>query len=139
MYEDYTRQSLPSKKYRELLGSAICVFNSNNQFVIENILRIESSIYDWYSLTDRTSGDLLEPIKTTITKESNTDIANLFAQLVNQRNRIVHSFQITKDGEQVLHTKDKQHKQFTIDENYLMEFIKGNEKLSSLLHELRGH
>ena len=27
MYEPYTRQSLPDKEYRELLGSAICVFN----------------------------------------------------------------------------------------------------------------
>ena len=39
MYEDYTRQSLPSKEYRELLGSALCVFNSKNAFIIENILR----------------------------------------------------------------------------------------------------
>ena len=28
MYESYTRQALPSKKYRELIGTAICVFNS---------------------------------------------------------------------------------------------------------------
>ena len=34
MYEDYTRQALPSKYYRELLGSAMCVFNSNNAFII---------------------------------------------------------------------------------------------------------
>ena len=38
MYESYTRQSLPTKQYRELLGSAICVFNSNNAFIIENIV-----------------------------------------------------------------------------------------------------
>lgn len=38
MYEHYSRQCLPSKKYRELLGSAVCVFNSNNSFIIENIL-----------------------------------------------------------------------------------------------------
>ena len=25
MYESYTRQSLPSKQYRELLGTALCV------------------------------------------------------------------------------------------------------------------
>ena len=37
MYEPYTRQSLPSKEYRELLGSALCVFSSNNGFIIENI------------------------------------------------------------------------------------------------------
>ena len=43
MYEEYTRQSLPSKIYRELLGSAMCVFNSNNCFVIENILNTSGS------------------------------------------------------------------------------------------------
>lgn len=40
MYENYTRQSLPDADYRALLGSAISVFNSNNAFIIENILRI---------------------------------------------------------------------------------------------------
>ena len=48
MYEQYSRQALPPKQYRELLGSAICVFNSNNQFVIENILRIDNTNFNWY-------------------------------------------------------------------------------------------
>lgn len=139
MYEDFTRQSLPSVKYRELLGTAICVFNSNNQFIIENILLVNSSSYDWYDLTDRTSGQLACPIKTTITEKSDTDIANLFADLVVQRNRIIHSFQITKNDEQILHTKDKNHRQFTIEEGYIVNFIKLNEKLSGLLHKFRGY
>jgi len=42
MYEEYSKQALPSKKYRELLGSALCVFNSNNAFIIENILRVDN-------------------------------------------------------------------------------------------------
>ncbi len=63
MYEDYSRQALPSKRYRELLGSAICVFNSNNQFIIENILRIDNVSYNWYELIDKNSGELQEPIK----------------------------------------------------------------------------
>lgn len=70
MYEEYSHQSLPSKNYRELLGTAISVFNSNNQFVIENVLRVDNSNYNWYELIDGTSGDLLEPIKETITKNS---------------------------------------------------------------------
>lgn len=40
MYEKYSRQALPEKQYRELLGSALCVFNSNNSFIIENILKM---------------------------------------------------------------------------------------------------
>lgn len=51
MYEPYTRQSLPSKEYRELLGSALCVFSSNNGFIIENIIHT-SNAYDWYNLID---------------------------------------------------------------------------------------
>ena len=34
-HDRVTRQSLPSKKYCELLGVALCVFNSNNAFIIE--------------------------------------------------------------------------------------------------------
>lgn len=43
MYESYTKQSLPTKQYRELLGSAVFVFNSNNAFIIENILNYDNS------------------------------------------------------------------------------------------------
>jgi len=138
MYENYTRQSLPSTKYRELLGSAICVFNSNNQFVIENILRIDNQKYNWYELTDKTAGALQGEIKDTITEMAGTEIANLFDQLTRKRNRIVHSFQITHNSEQTLGTKDKHNHQFYINEEYLLGFIQENEVLAYKLHELRG-
>ena len=70
MYEEYTHQSLPGKYYRELLGSAICVFNSNNAFIIETILRMDiSGQYDWYHLTDLESGRLRQNVHDTISKE----------------------------------------------------------------------
>lgn len=142
MYEAYTRQSLPSKKYRELLGSALCVFNSNNSFMIENIIRIDSA-NDWYELIDKVSGKLRDKISTTISINSgNTDIEDLFMEIVEMRNRIIHSFQITSpSGEQVLATKTSKKDgniQFEITETYLMEFIKMNEELSTLLHSYRG-
>lgn len=142
MYEAYTRQSLPSKKYRELLGSALCVFNSNNSFMIENIIRIDSA-NDWYELIDKVSGKLRDKISTTISINSgNTDIEDLFMEIVEMRNRIIHSFQITSpSGEQVLATKTSKKDgniQFEITKTYLMEFIKKNEELSTLLHSYRG-
>lgn len=139
MYEDYTRQALPSKKYRELMGSAICVFNSNNQFVIENILRIDSSNYDWYNLIDKTSGGLLESIKQTISVSAGDEISIAFGKLVKKRNRIIHSFQITENEEQILRTKNRENEQFNITEDYLLDFIEENENLSLLLHRLRGY
>ncbi|WKL42873.1 hypothetical protein [Flavobacterium sp. ZE23DGlu08] len=139
MYENYSRQSLPTRRYRELLGSAICVFNSNNQFVIENILRIDNSNYNWYELIDKTSGQLTKPILETITKNSDEEISSLFSNLVSKRNRIIHSFQITYENEQILRTKDKNHQQYNITEEYLLEFIRENENLSSMLHKFRGH
>lgn len=70
MYEPYTHQSLPSKKYRELIGTAICVFNSNNSFIIENILRVDAEgKYTWYALIDKMSGHLKNDITDTITKK----------------------------------------------------------------------
>ena len=140
MTTSYCSQATPSTHYMELLGMALCVFNSNNAFIIENILRNDAnSTYTWHDLVDRTSGNLSSPIKETITKISGTQIACLFETMISKRNRIVHSFQITHDGEQKLTTKDKTNKQFIITESYLKEFIKENGELSKLLHEHRGH
>ena len=141
MYENYTRQSLPTKEYRELLGSAICVFNSNNSFIIENILREdEGRNYSWYDLIDKTSGQLKAAINDTITTKVGSEIAQTFSDLVDKRNRIIHSFQITNDDkEQILATKDKQHNQFVITKEYLLDFIKGNEVLSDKLYTFRGY
>ena len=141
MYENYTRQSLPTKEYRELLGNAICVFNSNNSFIIENILREDGGRnYSWYDLIDKTSGQLKAAINDTITTKAGSEIAQIFSDLVDKRNRIIHSFQITNDDkEQILATKDKQHNQFVITKEYLLDFIKGNEVLSDKLYTFRGY
>lgn len=141
MYENYTKQTLPGRNYRQLLGAALCVFNSNNSFVIENILNNDDEkLYNWFDLIDQTSGDLSQPIKNTITKRSDTQITILFSDLVTKRNRIVHSFQITNsDGKQILSTKDNKDKQYHITEVLLLEFIEENDKLSDLLHEFRGY
>lgn len=142
MYEKYTRQSLPERHYRELLGAALCVFNSNNGFIIENILRSDDSQkYDWYHLIDLESGKLKKPIRKTISSRCGDEIETLFFQLVEMRNRIIHSFRITnKVGAQVLATKIKNGViQFEITEDYLLEFIKLNEELSDKLHTFRGY
>ncbi|CAM3352458.1 selenium binding protein [Escherichia coli] len=146
MYEVFSRQSLPSKKYRELVGTAVCVFNSNNGFIIENILREDDDeSYNWYALIDKTSGQLKIPIKETISKKSDDTIATLFEELVIIRNRIMHSFRITApegissdNDNQMLATKYKDGNQIIITEEYLLDFIKKNEELSSKLHEFRG-
>ena len=140
MCESYTRQALPSKKYRELLGSAVCVFNSNNGFIIENILHTNDANYNWYDLIDKESGRLLKNISKTITKEAGADIEVLFSKLVEMRNRIIHSFRVTYNGEQILATKTQKkdgNKQFIITEEYLLEFIKLNEELSLKLYTYR--
>ena len=141
MYESYTKQSLPTKEYRELLGSALCVFNSNNGFIIENIINTDAS-FDWYALTDGKSGELHDSISKTISKNcGNTEIEDLFSKIVDMRNRIIHGFRITSDkDEQILATKTlikKGNKQFEITKEFLMEFIEMNDKLSDLLNKYR--
>lgn len=144
MYESYTRQSLPERQYRELLGSALCVFNANNAFIVETILRCDDlNKYDWYHLIDLESGRLKGSVRETITLRCGNEIEQLFVQVVVMRNRIIHSYQITnKVGEQVLATKEKieeGNRQFEITEEYLLKFIKMNEQLSDKLHKLRGY
>ena len=130
MYEDYSRQALPSKEYRELLGSAVCVFNSNNAFIIENILsNDETEEYNWHQLIDLTSGELSEPVKNTITKSSNTIIAKKFNELIATRNRIMHSFQVTAptgsdlsddEDNQILATKYKMENRLILQKSFYM-------------------
>lgn len=102
-----------------------------------------SGDYDWYKLTDMESGQLKPSIANVISTSCGNEIYMLFEDLINRRNRIIHSYRITnKDGEQVLATKEKINKgnrQFEITEEYLMEFIRLNDKLSSMLHKLRGY
>ena len=79
-------------------------------------------------------------INDTITTKAGSEIAQIFSDLVDKRNRIIHSFQITNDDkEQILATKDKQHNQFVIIKEYLLDFIKGNEVLSDKLYTFRGY
>lgn len=93
MYETYSKQSLPEKEYRELLGTALCVFSSNNGFLIENIIRTNVSPDSWYDLIDKTSGQLKAHLSSTISKKSgNKDIENLFLEMAKMRNRIIHGF-----------------------------------------------
>ena len=139
MYEDYTRQSLPDKEYRALIGSALCVFNSNNSFVIEKILHNSSNDYNWYELIDKESGNLKPIIERTLCQILGEEIVKDFMKIVNMRNRIVHSYQCTdKDGQQRLATKTKVkdgNEQFIITEQYLLDFIKANEALCVLLYQ----
>ncbi len=130
-----TRQSLPSERYRVLLGTAISVFSSNNGFIIENVLRIDDST-SWYALIDKTSG----AVKNYVEGKLPDPIVQLFGDLVDMRNRIIHGFRITNtNGEQTIATKEKSGRQFEITEDYLLDFISKNEELSSMLHEFRGY
>lgn len=137
MYEQYTRQALPSKRYRELLGSAICVFNSNASFIVENLLSANQTL-SWYEIIDLTAGHLPSLIKTTLAFVD-IDISDEFKQLCDKRNRIIHSFQVTNNEEQVLATKTKnpENNQFIITEGYLLDFIKENESLCDKLYDIR--
>lgn len=141
MYDtSLTRQSLPSEQYRLLLGTALCVFSSNNGFIIENILRTDGSL-TWHDLIDMESGQLKPLIENTISQRTNNRIAKLFDEIVYMRNRIIHGFRITNgENEQVMATKVKgAGEQFEITEKYMREFIRKNDELSNMLHDYRGY
>lgn len=147
MYENYSRQAMPDKNYRELLGTAICVFNSNNAFIIENLLNI-SNYHDWWNLMDQESGTIAEIMKSRRYKNAFRGNEYLFQKwhnLVLNRNRIIHSFQVTSkensddiDG-QILFTKVKESgEQFPITKEYLIKFIKDNSDFAIQLDNFRN-
>ena len=135
-----TRIPLPKDEYVYLLGMAISVFIYNNGFIIENIINTDKS-YSWYDLIDKESGRLNSPIAQTITRNAGSEIADLFSEILYMRNRIIHSFRCTlPNEEQILATKDRvTNQQFYIDEQFLINFVELNDRLSYLLHEYRGY
>lgn len=142
MFDNLTCQSLPEEHYLCLVGAALCVFNSNNAFIIENILHTNNTDYSWYELIDLESGNLRSAIAKTISAKAGNDIQALFNEIVRRRNRIVHSFRITDaKGKQRLATKTKVkegNEQFVIDEGYLEDFIRLNDELSTKLNAYRN-
>ena len=139
MYENYTRQSLPTKEYRELLGSAICVFSSNTGFLIEILIKINPSL-SWYELIDKTSEKLQKEIDKTF-KNIDFGICNDYRELTKVRNRILHGYRITNNNEQqVLATKTKipTNIQYEITEQFLLKFIKDNETFSDKLYFIKS-
>lgn len=98
---------------------------------------------DWYHLTDLESGRLRESVHNVISTQCGSEVENLFVELIKRRNRIIHSYTITNSSnQQVLATKKLikgGNIQFEITDEYLFEFIKLNDKLSSMLHKIRGY
>lgn len=150
MRSQYSNQPVSDPEYMTLLGTALYVFNANNAFIIENMLNI-SDYRDWWYLIDQESGTINSMIQGkhySSTFNGHDEILYLFHDLVLRRNRIIHSFPITSykesddpDG-QILRTKEKiknGNNQFTITKNFLLNFIKDNDKLSQLLNDLRNH
>lgn len=140
--EKYTRIALPEDDYITLLGIALYVFNSNNSFIIENILHVKKDEADWYELIDDEKGKVINTLKEILTDSH--EIYKLFKSIKEKRNRIVHSFPITesKNHQQRLQTKSKikdGSKQELISEKYLVEFIQENDKLSNMLYQLRDN
>lgn len=135
-----TRISLPSERYRLLLGTALSVFISNTGFIIENIIRTDQSI-SWYDLIDKEAGRLKKDISRTISENSEIKIEEKFEEILEMRNRIIHGFRVTSsDNKQIIATKAKgSGEQFNITEDYLIEFIKLNDELSDMLHNYRGY
>ena len=104
-----TKQSMPTENYRLLLGTALCAFNGNIGFIIENILRLsDDKETTWSDLLDGSYKALKDIVEKKIDDNSEIDISELFGKICDMRNRIIHSFRITnKDGVQILRTKTK--------------------------------
>lgn len=138
-----TRQSTSDEEFLYLLGTCQWVFNSNFGFIIEMIDKEHHNNSDerWTTLIELTAGRLLnykDKIITILGKE----IYDLFDELVDKRNSIIHSM---PTGEKVdnyvipIYRNDSKHKYIKIDKSFLIDFIKKNERLSTLIHEFRGY
>lgn len=138
-----TRQSTSDDEFLYLLGVCQWVFNSNCNFVIEMIDKEHHNNSDeaWCKLIELTAGQLLN-YKNKIITILGTEIYNLFSDVLEERNIIIHSF---PTGEKVdnyvipIYRNDSKNKYIRIDKKLLVNFIEKNEKLSDLIYRFRGY
>ena len=138
-----TRQSTSDDEFLYLLGVSQWVFNSNCGFIIEMIDKEHHNNSNelWKELIELTAGRLLN-YKNKIIAILGRDIYNLFGELVDDRNSIIHSI---PTGEKVndyvisIYRNDKKNKYIKVDKKFLINFIKKNEELSNAIHKFRGY
>lgn len=138
-----TRQSTSDDEFLYLLGVSQWVFNSNCSFIIEMIDKEHHNNSNelWNKLIELTAGRLLN-YKNKIIAILGRDIYNLFAELVDDRNSIIHSI---PTGEKVddyvisIYRNDTKNKYVKVDKNFLKNFIQKNEELSNAIHKFRGY
>ncbi|WP_240516046.1 hypothetical protein [Candidatus Izimaplasma sp. ZiA1] len=98
-------------------------------------------LYNWHDLVDvNRMKKIYSAVQKTIPQEHVEEIIELLREIINLRNRIVHSFRITSStNEQILATKNPDtQQQYEINEEFLKAFIDFNNQLSDRLHDLRG-
>ena len=138
-----TRQSISDDEFMYLLGVCQWVFNSNCSFIIEMIDKEHhnNSKEPWHTLIDLTAGNLLN-YKNKIISILGDEIYDLFDELIDKRNTIIHSI---PTGEKVddyvipIYINSSKNKYVRIDKNFLMNFIKKNEQLSDKIYNFRGY
>lgn len=136
-----TRQSTSDDEFLYLLGLSQWVFNSNCHFIIELIDKEHHNNSDehWFRLIDLTAGQLLN-YKNIIINVLGINIYNLFSEVVDNRNTIIHS---VPTGEKIddyvipIYRNISKKKYIKIDKTYLTNFIKKNQKLSDELYKFR--
>lgn len=138
-----TRQSTSDEEFLYLLGLCQWVFNSNFNFIIEMIDKEHHDKSDerWNLLIEFTAGKLLG-YKNKILTILGQDIYELFDELIDERNAIIHSI---PTGEKVdnyvipIYRNDSKKAYIRIDKKYLRNFIEKNQRLTDLIYEIRGY
>lgn len=138
-----TRQSTSDDEFLNLLGVCQWVFNSNCGFIIEMIDKEHHSNSDepWIRLIELTAGNLLN-YKNKIETILGAEIYSLFSELVNDRNYIIHSIPTGKKIDDYvipIYRNDTKGKYVEISKDFMLNFIKRNEELCTLIHKCRGY
>ena len=139
-----TRQSLTDSDLLILLGISQWVFNSNCHFVIEMIDKEHhgNSDVSWFEFLSLTAGQINNNYADIINTVLGVEISELFHDLINRRNKIMHSFPTGEkpDGYPIpMYRKSINDPYISIDKKYLEQFIADNSELSSKINEKRSH
>lgn len=142
---ELTHQSLTSDEFLNLLGISLWVFNSNFSFLIEMLDKEHHNTTEflWRDLLKLTAGQLAGLSKKTrqygikLKQILGEEIATLFKEIVDKRNTIVHSIPTGNNNLGYFVSAYYDNDTIYITTEYLKEFIRLNDKLSSLIYNKR--
>lgn len=111
------------KEFYALIGASIIQFNITYRSIVYYLKKIDTTI-DEEKLLRGTAGDIINIVTNIYNKKEIPDVVNRYKDLVNDRNKIIHSYILKGEGDEIFYRYDlKNGESGFLNEKFIIDFI----------------